>query len=152
VNTINLIQELIRTRDQTLPFFDLSKEDLKKTYSLGKWDIKLILVHIADSESVFHERIKRIVSDSKQIIWGFDQDLWSSQLDYENFPISLSKELYHANRNSVIYFAEKYYANSDKIQFIHSESGLKCLKDIFDYFPFHNQTHLNQIQSALNSH
>jgi len=146
---MEIINQLIQTRNKTLGYFDLNEMDLAKSYSPGKWSIKKILVHLADAESVLHERIKRIISDPKQIIWAFDQDVWCNILDYENFPIRLSKELFQANRESVIYFTEKYYKSSEHVQFIHSESGLKTLKDVFDYIPFHTQSHLLQIIQAL---
>jgi hypothetical protein len=145
------ISILKNTRDITLKYFDLGKEDLSKTYAPGKWSIKKILVHLADAESVLHERIKRIISDPKQIIWAFDQDVWCSILDYENYPIDLSRSLFLSNRNSVLYFIEKYYNGSGEIQFIHSESGLKTLKDVFDYIPFHNKSHIDQINLSLKS-
>ena len=74
---MNIRTKLIETQKQTELFFNLSETDLKKTYGKNKWNIRNILVHMADAESVLHERIKRIIAEPKQVIWAFDQDRWS---------------------------------------------------------------------------
>jgi len=81
------------------------------------------LVHLADAESILHERIKRVIAEPKQVIWAFNQNLWCDNLDYENFPLSLSKDLFIANRQSVIFLAGMYYSKLGKNEFIHSEKG-----------------------------
>jgi hypothetical protein len=98
---------LIKTLDETEKYFDLPPNDLEKVYATGKWSIKEILVHLADAESILHERIKRIIAEPKQIIWAFDQDLWCKNLDYKNFPLGISKNLFISNTQSIIFLASK---------------------------------------------
>lgn len=141
--------KLIETKRQTELFFDLSETDLQKMYGVGKWNIRKILVHLADAESVLHERIKRIISEPKQVIWAFDQDLWSEKLNYENFPLDISESMYSANRQSIIFLADKFYAKIGDTEFVHSQSGIRTLKDEFDKVANHNLGHLNQIELAL---
>jgi hypothetical protein len=146
---MNIKTKLIETQQQTELFFNLSETDLKKTYGENKWNIRNILVHMADAESVLHERIKRIIAEPKQVIWAFDQDRWSEKLDYENFPLEISKSLYSANRESIIFLADKYYEKNGHMEFVHSQSGIRTLKDEFDKVAKHNLSHLNQIELAL---
>lgn len=77
---MNLITQLLATKKQTEEYFDLPETDLQKTYGAGKWSVKRILIHLADTESVLHERLKRVISEPKQVIWAFNQDLWSEHL------------------------------------------------------------------------
>lgn len=146
---MNIRTKLIETQQQTELFFNLSETDLKKTYGKNKWNIRTILVHMADAESVLHERIKRIIAEPKQVIWAFDQDLWSEKLDYENFPLEISKYLYSANRESIIFLADKYYKKNGDMEFVHSQSGIRTLKDEFDKVAKHNLGHIDQIELAL---
>jgi len=146
---MEIIALLTETKNETVKYFDLPSEDLSKSYGQDKWNVKKILVHLADAESVLHERIKRIIAEPKKVIWAFDQDLWCENLDYEHFPLQLSKDLFIANRNSIIFLATKYYQELGKKEFIHSETGIKTLKDEFDKVAFHNQAHINQIKTAL---
>lgn len=146
---MDLVQKLTETRDRTVKYFELSDEDLNKTYEPGKWSVKRILVHIADAESVLHDRVRRIIAEPRGVIWAFDQDLWCKNLDYDHFPIKISKDLYIANRQSAIYLAEKYYANLGHLEFVHSETGLRTLSQEFEKIASHNESHLNQIEKAL---
>jgi hypothetical protein len=140
---------LNNTKNETEKYFGLSQRDLLKTYGKGKWTIKEILVHLADAESILHERLKRIIAEPKQVIWAFDQDLWCHNLDYRNFPLEISKSLYLANRTSVIFLAAKYYNELGSKEFVHSQTGLRTLKEEFDKVAHHNQNHINQIRAAL---
>lgn len=146
---MNIRTKLIETQQQTELFFNLSETDLKKTYGKNKWNIRNILVHMADAESVLHERIKRIIAEPKQVIWAFDQDLWSEKLEYENFPLEISKTLYSANRESIIFLADKYYEKNGDMEFVHSQSGIRTLKDEFEKVAKHNLGHIDQIKLAL---
>ena len=148
---MDIVELLTATKIETEEYFNLPVNDLSKTYAAGKWDIKKILVHLADAESILHERIKRVIAEPKQVIWAFDQDLWCSNLDYDNFPLAISKSLYLANRQSVIYLAEKFYTKLGSNQFVHSETGLKTLQEEFDKVGLHNQAHINQIKTALST-
>ena len=146
---MDIIQQLTKCKDETLPYFQLGIKDLEKTYSSGKWSIKKILVHLADAESVLHERIKRVISEPKVIIWAFDQDRWCEHLHYADFPLDVSRQMFEANRNSMIYLAQHFYDSHGATNFVHSETGLRTLKDEFDKVVLHNQSHLNQISAAL---
>ncbi|GAA4465571.1 hypothetical protein GCM10023189_46360 [Nibrella saemangeumensis] len=148
---MTLLTDLTTTRDQTLACFDLPEADLARTYAPGKWTIRQILVHLADAESVLHERIRRIIAEPKQVIWAFDQDLWAAALAYELFPLNLSRDLFRANRNAIIYLADSFYEQLGSNEFVHSQTGLRTLKDEFDKVAWHNQNHLDQITRALSS-
>lgn len=106
-----------------MPLFDLQPSALSKTYDQGKWTIKQIPVHLADAESVLPERIKRIIAEPKQVLCAFDQDLWNENLHYPDFPLHLSRNQFIANREMVIFLADRYYENSGHPEFVHSETG-----------------------------
>jgi hypothetical protein len=146
---MEIVRLLTETKEETEKYFFLPQGDLAKSYAKGKWTIKEILVHLADAESILHERIKRIIAEPKQVIWAFDQDLWCNNLDYKNFPLAISKSLFLSNRQSVIYLATKYYTQFGSKEFIHSQTGLRTLKEEMDKVAFHNQGHINQIRTAL---
>jgi DinB superfamily len=147
---MNLIELLNKTQNETLNYFNLPTADLAKAYAPDKWTVRQLLVHLADAESVLHERIKRIIAEPKKVIWAFDQDLWEKHLDYANFPLHISQSLYQANRQSVIYLASQFYETLGNREFVHSETGIRTLKDEFDKVAWHNQGHLQQIRTAIN--
>lgn len=148
---MELLTTLQSTRDRTLRYFDLSLAVLSKTYAPGKWTVQELLVHLADAEMVLLERIKRVIAEPKQVVWAFDQDRWCMALDYKNSPLSLSQALYLAARSNTIYLAERYYEPYGHQQFVHSETGIRTLRDEFDKVVWHNQNHFQQIATALNN-
>lgn len=146
---MKLIDDLEATRDETLNFFDLGETHLALSYAPGKWSIRYILHHLADSETVFFERIRRILSEPRRVLWVFDQDAWARGLDYSRVPLQLSRDVFVSVRNAVIYYAREHYEKSGHLEFVHSETGVRTLKDELDKVAAHNAKHLGQIRTAL---
>ena len=147
--TMQLIKQLEETRDQTLQFFALGEPDLERTYAAGKWSVRFILLHLADSETVFFERIRRVLCEPRQVVWFYDQDAWAAGLDYSRVPLDMSSRVYESVRNAIIYYTNAFYEERGHLEFVHSMTGLRTLKDEFEKVASHNEHHLRQIQAAL---
>ncbi|NUM75418.1 DinB family protein [candidate division KSB1 bacterium] len=146
---MNLIINLERTRDATLRYYNLSANDLDKTHDPGKWPVRYILHHLADADSVLFDRIRRIISEPRQVLWDFDQAAWATKLDYDQRPLEISRNLYKAVRAGIIYYARLHYETNGHLEFVHSKTGVRTLKDEFDKVVRHNEQHLQQIAKAL---
>ncbi len=146
---MEIIEKLEATRDRTLSYFSLTESDLGKSYGSGKWTIRQLLHHLADAETVLNERIRRGIAKPQQVVWGFDQDAWVKELDYLSYPLDLSQATFKAVRNGIIYLAQRYYHSHGQHEYVHSETGLRTLKDEFDKVVWHNEHHLSQIELAL---
>jgi hypothetical protein len=149
MGAIALIKALEATRDETLRYFDLGEEELARTYGPGRWPVRYILHHLADSETVLYERIRRVVSEPGHVIWWYDQDAWAKALDYQQVPLALSQRVYESVRAAMIYYAGVHYEKNGTLEFVHSRMGLRTLKDEFDKTASHNEHHLKQIRMAL---
>src|SRR5262245_34597000 len=148
---MQLIRQLEETRDQTLAFFALSENDLARTYAPGKWPVRFILHHLADAETVMFDRIRRILSEPRQVLWVFDENAWATGLDYSRVPLEMSRQIYESVRQGVIYYASQFYESRGHLEFVHSVTGVRTLKDEFDKVAAHNEHHLNQIRTALSN-
>jgi hypothetical protein len=146
---MQLIQELEKTRDETLGYFSLDQRHLERTYAPGKWSVRFLLHHLSDSETVLFDRIRRVLSEPRQVLWVYDQDAWARGLDYSQVPLDISRRVYESVRNAIIYYAGRYYDQKGQLEFVHSVTGVRTLKDEFDKVAFHNEHHLGQIRSAL---
>jgi hypothetical protein len=144
-----ILHDLRATRDETLRCFHLPDSTLARRYAPGKWDVRHILHHLADAETVMFDRIRRVLSEPRQVLWAFDQDAWARGLDYPTLPLDLSRDIYAAARNAVIHYATLHYAARGHLEFVHSETGVRTLKDEFDKVARHNADHLAQIRTAL---
>ena len=146
---MEIVDNLIETRDQTLLYFDLSDSDLVKNYGEGKWNVRQILNHIVDAETVLYERIRRTIANPGQTLAGFEQDLWVEKLEYNKFPLKINRDIFISVRQAIIYLAAEYYEDYGHHEAFHSRTGAKNLKHFFDKVASHNQGHLDNIRAAL---
>jgi hypothetical protein len=146
---MELIRWLEETRDETLQYYHLDDADLRRTYATGKWPVRFILLHLADSETVLYDRIRRILSEPRQVLWVYDQDAFASGLDYATVPLEIYRGVYESVRHAIIYYADRYYEAKGHLEFVHSVTGVRTLKDEFDKIASHNEHHLSQIRQAL---
>jgi hypothetical protein len=146
---MDIVARLEATRSRTLRCFDLSDEQLALSYGPGKWPVRFILHHLADAETVLFDRIRRVISEPRQVLWAFDQDGWAKGLDYSRMPLEVSRRIYDAVRAGIIYQARQHYDTIGHLEFVHSGTGIRTLKDEFDKVAWHNEHHLEQIDLAL---
>jgi hypothetical protein len=144
-----LIRELERTRDETLQCFALDHRELARTYAPSKWSVRYILHHLADSETVFLDRIHRVLSEPRPLLSVMDQDAWAQGLDYAQAPLDIARRVYESVRNAIIYHAGMHYERNGHLEWVHSVDGVRTLRDEFDKVAAHNEGHLQQIRSAL---
>jgi hypothetical protein len=146
---MELIKQLEETRDQTLSFYALDADALARTYAPGKWSVKFLLHHLADAETILFDRVRRILSEPRQVLWAFDQDAFASGLDYDTLPLELSRNIYQSVRAGMMHYAHLYYVRDGDREFVHSKTGVRTLRDEFDKVAAHNAHHLAQIRAAL---
>src|SRR5262252_5518728 len=48
----------------------------------GKWSIRQIIAHLADSELVGAHRMRLVIAQDNPTLTAFDQDAWTRNLDY----------------------------------------------------------------------
>ncbi len=146
---MNIVGELVRTREETMKCFSLPEPDLSRSYGHHKWTIRQLLVHLADAETVLLYRVKKVLAEGELVVWAFDQDKWNTALHYNTYPLDLARNLYLAQRDTAIYLAETFYAVSGNYRFVHSQTGSRTLRDEIEKIATHNQHHLDQMAIAL---
>jgi hypothetical protein len=147
---MRLLDDLARTRDDTLHHFALGPADLERRYAPGKWSVRELLCHLADAETVLFDRIRRCLCEPRSVLWAFDQDAWALGTPYHALPLELSRDLFAATRASVMWYVERHYEAQGQREFVHSTTGVRTLKDEMEKVAWHNAHHLAQIRAALN--
>lgn len=146
---MQIMEQLEQTRSETLSYFALDDAALSRTYAPGKWNVRYLLHHLSDSETVLFDRIRRVLSEGRGVIWAYDESAWASSLGYDERPLTLSRDIYKATRAGVLYYAKLRYESDGHREFVHSQTGVRTLKDEFDKVAWHNEHHLDQIRRAL---
>lgn len=145
----DLLQALDATRDETLRHFQLGERELSLPYGSGKWTVRQLLHHLADAETVMAERIRRVLSEGRQVLQAFDQEAWDRVLDYSTMPLEISQDIYRATRAGIRHLAAIHYEKDGHLEWVHSVSGVRTLRQEFDKVAAHNEHHLAQIRQAL---
>ena len=146
---MDLVGELERTRRETLSCFELDDKQLQRRYGPAKWSVRELLHHLSDAETVLFDRIRRVISEPRPVIWAFDQAAWASRLGCDRRPLELSREMYRTTRDGIVYYAGLHYPSSATVEFVHSGTGVRTLKDEFEKVALHNEHHLGHIRIAL---
>jgi hypothetical protein len=61
----------------------------------------------------------------------------------------MARGIYESVRRGIIYYAGLHYELRGNLEFVHSVTGVRTLRDEFDKVASHNAHHLAQIRSAL---
>ena len=51
--------------------------------NVGKWTIHQVVIHIADAEAAFADRIRRIIAEDNPTLYAWDENLFAANLFYE---------------------------------------------------------------------
>lgn len=126
---MEIVSRLEAAREKTLKYFDLDDRSLDLSYARGKWSVRFLLHHLTDAETVFYDRIRRTMSEPRQVLWAFDQDGWSRNLDYSGMPLVLSRRIYESVRAGVIHQARLNYESRGHLEFVHQRDRCAHAED-----------------------
>src|SRR5262249_53744339 len=80
----NPIEELQNTASALAQIrHGLSPEQITQPEAPGKWSIRHVLQHLADSELVWGYRLRMVLAHDRPQLTGYDQDLWAERLGYD---------------------------------------------------------------------
>ncbi|OBY77621.1 hypothetical protein BBG47_20875 [Paenibacillus sp. KS1] len=98
------LQEMLaeQLEQMTKLISNLSKEQGEYRYAPGKWSIKEVLGHIADTERVMAYRLLRIARGDQTPLPGFDEGLFMSGSTFDSMPMSELLEDYQAVRHATL--------------------------------------------------
>ncbi|MDW8130602.1 MAG: DinB family protein [Bryobacterales bacterium] len=113
----------------------------------GRWSVRQIVAHLADSEIVSAERLRRVIAEENPLLPAFDQDAWARTLGYERRRIADSLELFRRlraeNYRLLTGLPEEVFERSGT----HSERGRITLRELVASAIEHVEGHARQIQS-----
>lgn len=69
--------------------------------NVGKWTIQQVVVHLADCEMVFADRMKRVIAEENPALLAFDENLWAAKLHYEDQSTADAAKLFELTRKQM---------------------------------------------------
>jgi hypothetical protein len=113
----------------------------------GKWSIRQIIAHLADSEMVCAHRMRQIVAEDGPTLIAFDQEAWTRNLDYARRKPKQSLESFRRmraeNYDLLKELPEAAYARIGN----HSERGAITLRFQLELLAEHAESHARQMQA-----
>lgn len=144
----SLDRQLRQVRDATLPLFDLPERRLARRYRRGGWTAREVLCHIADTESVFLDRIRRVLAEDRPLLTPFDHEAWTSRLGYATRDLAVARGLFVACRSVAIELVAAHRAEDSRTG-IHAREGAMTFAQLATKVVWHNQHHLEQVVLAV---
>src|SRR5262245_40758607 len=90
---------------------------------VGKWSAAEIVHHLADSEGTSAIRIRKLLTEEKPVIQGYDQELWAKALRYNEREIAPSLEAFRQARATTMQLLPSLTDADWARSGTHSESG-----------------------------
>jgi hypothetical protein len=123
----------------------LSPESLNTPERPGKWAIRDVVQHLADSELVGGYRFRMILAQDRPTLTGYDQDLWASRLRYAEVDAHTALEDFARLRQANLRLLERASPTERKRIGIHTERGEESIAQLIPTYAGHDIVHLRQI-------
>ena len=123
----------------------LSTESINTPERPGKWSIRDVIQHLADSELVGGYRFRMILAHDRPTLAGYDQDLWASRLRYAETDVHTALEDFARLRQANLRILERTSPADRERVGIHSERGEESIAQLIPTYAGHDIVHLRQI-------
>jgi hypothetical protein len=114
----------------------------------GKWSVRNIACHLADSEAVTVMRFRQILAEDRPALQAWDQEAWSKRLDYDRRKISQAIETFRRLRGENYELLKDLPESAFARTGTHTERGQVSLLDLLRGCAQHVESHVKQIQAA----
>jgi hypothetical protein len=112
----------------------------------GKWTIRQLARHVADTEIVVGMRMRQIVAEDHPTLIPFDQELWAAHLGYETADAFDSLARFRSLRDDTTGVLSALPPEAFDRVGVHPERGAKTLLEWVTLFGNHVETHAKQIR------
>jgi hypothetical protein len=125
--------------------------DLSRQPEPGRWSVREILAHLADTELVTSWRIRSILASNGSALQPYDQNEFARLFKYAAAPVSGSLDLFEANRRGNLRLLRTVdpalYDNFG----MHGERGRESIAHLIRLNAGHDLNHLGQVERLLGS-
>ena len=111
----------------------------------GKWSIREVIQHLADSELVGANRFRMVMAHDSPPLLAYDQDLWAERLRYSDSNVHDALEEFSLIRRSIVRLFERASPADFERVGMHSERGEESLRHLLKLYAGHDLVHLRQI-------
>ena len=123
----------------------MSEAQLSQPESPGKWSVRQVVQHLADSDLVWGYRVRMVLAQARPPLTGYDQDLWAGRLHYELAPIDEALDQFAVLRRSNLRLLTSASAEDRQRVGVHAERGEESVEHMIRMYAGHDLLHLRQL-------
>ena len=112
----------------------------------GKWSAREIVHHLADSEGTSAIRLRRLLTEDRAVIQGYDQDKFAIRLRYNERDIEPALEAFRSARATTAQILNFMTEADWNREGEHSESGRYTPEHWLEIYASHAHNHAAQIR------
>ncbi|QDS97312.1 DinB family protein [Adhaeretor mobilis] len=127
----------------------VGNDDWDKTPISGKWSIRQVVCHIADTEIVYADRMKRIIAEDNPTFFGMDPDVFAIGLVCEQRPWKTELDVIEAVRAHMLPILRASDTRTFERQGTHSLDGPMTLETLLQRITGHIPHHIGFIEEKL---
>lgn len=113
----------------------------------GRWSIRQIAAHLADAELVGAYRFRSVIAENEPALPAFDQNAWTSSLDYARRKPAQSLETFRRLRYENHELLQGLPESAFERSGLHSEAGRQTLLQLLLGYAEHAENHARQMQA-----
>jgi uncharacterized damage-inducible protein DinB len=141
------VAALIANREAVAPFYAAEPTLLARSYAPGKWTLRQVLLHLADAEGVFLDRLKRALADDKPLLWAYDENRWQAHLFPDHRDLGTAGRCFASSREAIIELVTLASPGEQQRLAVHSENGRRSFVQLARMVHEHGAHHLEQIRA-----
>ena len=123
----------------------LSEAQMATPETPGKWSIRQVLRHLADSDLVWGFRLRLVLAQDRPPLTGYDQDRWAERLHYDEADVTTALDEFTLLRRGNLALLQRAAPADLKRVGVHAERGEESVEHMIRLYAGHDLLHLNQI-------
>lgn len=125
----------------------ITPEEIDARPKPGKWCVREILHHLADSEMTAAVRLRLLLAEDRPTLYGYDQDQFARRLHYDR-PHESSLELFRWSREATAELLELLTPEEWLREGTHTEAGPYGVEAWLRTYAGHAHKHARQISEV----
>jgi hypothetical protein len=157
---VNALLDLLGSRDplvvmrELLPWLadrvrGVGEATLRQPEAPGKWSVIEVIQHLADSDLVASYRIKRVLSEDRPPLEGYDQDRWAREFHYRDVSLDQALGQLRGLRTANLHLWGRLSPSQLGRVGLHSERGAESAGFLLRLMGAHDLVHRRQIDRIL---
>lgn len=124
-------------------------QKIRRRPAPGKWSVREIVLHLADSELVYGYRLRTILAQNRARIIAFDQNDWAASGRYALRDLRAALDMLRTLRKANLELLRAIPRRQWNYYGVHQERGKESVAHMARLYAGHDMNHLLQIRRIL---